>query len=117
MKDRRAIFRAFRRLGSTRAAAFLEFCMIAPILVMFCSGILEFVQLWDAKIMANHAAWTVGRIASVQAGLTDSATRLTVTDSMKFATAALMSTATMGIGGNAVKPSESVSPPTVSSSI
>ena len=105
MKDRRAIFRAVRRLSSTRAAAFLEFCMIAPILVMFCSGIFEFVQLWDAKIMANHAAWTVGRIASVQAGLTDSATRLTVTDGMKFATAALMSTATMGIGGNAVKAS------------
>lgn len=105
MKDRRAIFRAFRRLGSTRAAAFLEFCMIAPILVMFCSGIFEFVQLWDAKIMANHAAWTVGRIASVQAGLTDSATRLTVTDGMKFATAALMSTATMGIGGDAGKAS------------
>ena len=105
MKDRRAIFRAFRRLSSTRAAAFLEFCMIAPILVMFCSGIFEFVQLWDAKIMANHAAWTVGRIASVQAGLTDSATRLTVTDGMKFATAALMSTATMGIGGDAGKAS------------
>ena len=105
MKDRRAIFRALRRLGSARAAAFLEFCMIAPILVMFCSGIFEFVQLWDAKIMANHAAWTVGRIASVQAGLTDSATRLSVTPGMKFATAALMSTATMGIGGNAVKAS------------
>lgn len=105
MKDRRAIARAIRRLRSTRAAAFLEFCMIAPILVMFCSGILEFVQLWDAKIMANHAAWTVGRIASVQAGLTDSATSLSVTPGMKFATAALMSTATMGIGGNAVKAS------------
>lgn len=105
MKDRRAISRAFRRLGSARAAAFLEFCMIAPILVMFCSGIFEFVQLWDAKIMANHAAWTVGRIASVHAGLTDSATSLSVTPGMKFATAALMSTATMGIGGNAVKAS------------
>ena len=105
MRDRRAIFRAFRRLGSARAAAFLEFCMIAPILVMFCSGIFEFVQLWDAKIMANHAAWTVGRIASVHAGLTDSATSLSVTPGMKFATAALMSTATMGIGGNAVKAS------------
>lgn len=105
MKDRRAIFRAFRRLSSARAAAFLEFCMIAPILVMFCSGIFEFVQLWDAKIMANHAAWTVGRIASVHAGLTDSATSLSVTPGMKFATAALMSTATMGIGGNAVKAS------------
>lgn len=105
MKDRRAITRALRRLSSTRAAAFLEFCMIAPILVMFCSGIFEFVQLWDAKIMANHAAWTVGRIASVRAGASTSPDAVPVTRGMKFATAALMSTATMGIGGDAGKPS------------
>lgn len=55
-----------RRIRSSRAAAFLEFAMVAPLLVMVISAMIEFTQLWDAKIMANHTAWTIGRIATVR---------------------------------------------------
>ena len=69
MKSRReeSVWKRFkRRIRSSRAAAFLEFAMVAPLLVMVISAMIEFTQLWDAKIMANHTAWTIGRIATVR---------------------------------------------------
>lgn len=39
-----------------------------PIAIMMISALIEFASFWDAKIMANHAAWTCARIATVEAG-------------------------------------------------
>ena len=64
---------AARRLKSPRGSAYLEFALVLPIVVMVISAMIEFTSLWDAKIMANHAAWTVGRIATVRAGERDAA--------------------------------------------
>lgn len=64
--DRGAAKRVKRRLSSPRASVFLEFALIAPILIMFVSAMIELVGFWDSQIMANHAAWQVGRIAMVR---------------------------------------------------
>ncbi|MBO4710085.1 MAG: hypothetical protein J5727_09955 [Kiritimatiellae bacterium] len=37
-----------------------------PIVLLMCSAVFELIGFWDAQIMANHAAWQVGRIASVR---------------------------------------------------
>lgn len=37
-----------------------------PIIMMFCSALVELTGLWDSQVMANHAAWQVGRIAMVR---------------------------------------------------
>ena len=55
-----------RRLKSPRASVYLEYAIVMPLVVMLISALIEFTSLWDAKIMANHAAWTVGRIATVR---------------------------------------------------
>ena len=105
---------AARRLKSPRGSAYLEFALVLPIVVMVISAMIEFTSLWDAKIMANHAAWTCGRIATVRAGereASKSSTSLlgkkptsvadllnpdTQVDGMYVATALLMSTCSMG---------------------
>ena len=58
--------RAKRRMASSRASVFSEFALIVPVVVLVCSALIEIVGYWDAQIMANHAAWTVGRIAMVR---------------------------------------------------
>ena len=58
--------RAKRRMASPRASVYVEFAMIMPIVALVCSALIELVGFWDAQIMANHAAWTVGRIAMVR---------------------------------------------------
>lgn len=58
--------RAKKRLSSSRASVFSEFALIAPIVVLVCSALIEIAGYWDAQVMANHAAWTVGRIAMVR---------------------------------------------------
>lgn len=94
--------RAVRRLKSPRASAYLEYAVVMPLVVMMISALIEFAAFWDAKIMANHTAWTCARIASVEAGQTDSPTDSELkenrlkTDGMKRATALLMSTCAMG---------------------
>ncbi len=60
--------RAIRRFRGTRASAMLEFALVMPLIAMIVSAMIEFTALWDAKIMANHTAWTVGRIMTVRAG-------------------------------------------------
>ena len=105
---------AARRMASPRASAYLEFALVLPIVVMVISAMIEFTSFWDAKIMANHAAWTVGRIATVRAGEREakkSSTSLigkkpanvkellnpdTQIDGMYVSTALLMSTCSMG---------------------
>ena len=64
--DGTRVERAKRRLGSPRASVFSEFALIAPILVLVCSALVEIVGFWAAQVMANHAAWTVGRIVMVR---------------------------------------------------
>lgn len=64
--DGARVGRAKRRLKSSRASVFSEFALVMPIVVMVCSALIEIVGFWDAQIMANHAAWTVGRIAMVR---------------------------------------------------
>lgn len=64
--DGRRRAKAGRRLGSARGAVFSEFALIMPIALMVCSALIEIIGFWDAEIMANHAAWTVGRIAMVR---------------------------------------------------
>ena len=58
--------RAKKRLSSPRGSVFSEFALIVPIVVLVCSALIEIVGLWDAQVMANHAAWTVGRIVMVR---------------------------------------------------
>ena len=58
--------RAKRRLRSPRGSVFTEFAIVMPIVVMVCSALIEIVGLWDAQVMANHTAWTVGRIVMVR---------------------------------------------------
>lgn len=63
--DQRFLRRARRRVRGDRAAVFSEFAFLAPVLVMLISAMIEFASFWDARIMANHTAWTIGRQASV----------------------------------------------------
>ena len=58
--------RAKRRLRSPRASVYVEFAMVMPIVALVCSALIEIVGFWDAQVMANHAAWTVGRIVMVR---------------------------------------------------
>lgn len=64
--DKRFLNRARRRVRSPLGAVFSEFALLAPILVLMISAMIEFAGFWDARIMANHTAWTVGRIAMVR---------------------------------------------------
>ena len=64
--DGARVNRATRRLKSPRGSVFTEFAIVMPIVMMACSALIEVVGFWDAQIMANHAAWTVGRIAMVR---------------------------------------------------
>ena len=63
--DGQFLRRSKRRLGSPRGAVFTEFAFIAPVLVLLVSAMIELASYWDARIMANHAAWTIGRQVSV----------------------------------------------------
>ncbi len=58
--------RAVRRLSSPRGAVFSEFALIMPIVLLVCSALIEIMGYWDAQVVANHAAWTTGRIAMVR---------------------------------------------------
>ena len=64
--DGARLARARRRLGSPRGSVFSEFAIMVPVVVLVCSALIEIVGFWDAQVMANHAAWTVGRIAMVR---------------------------------------------------
>jgi len=65
--DQPLLKRIKRRIKSARAAAFTEFSILAPILVLTISAMIELAAFWDSKVMATHAAWTIGRIAAVRA--------------------------------------------------
>ena len=56
-----------------------------PIALMVCSALIEIIGFWDAEIMANHAAWTVGRIAMVRGmdGMAFGGTGVTGTGAVK----------------------------------
>ena len=58
--------KAARRLNSPRASVFSEFALVMPLVALVCSALIEIVGFWDAQVMANHAAWTVGRIVMVR---------------------------------------------------
>ena len=58
--------KAVRRIVSPRGSVFSEFALVMPIVALVCSALIEIVGFWDAQIMANHAAWQVGRIAMVR---------------------------------------------------
>ena len=64
--DGARVAQAKRRMVSSRASVFVEFAMVMPIVALVCSALIEIVGLWDAQVMANHAAWTVGRIVMVR---------------------------------------------------
>ena len=64
--DGNRIDRAKRRIKSPRGSVFSEFAIVVPIVVLSCSAMLELVGFWDAQVMANHAAWQVGRIVMVR---------------------------------------------------
>ena len=64
--DGKRVERAKRRIASPRASVFTEFALVVPIVALVCSAMIEIVGYWDAQVMANHAAWTVGRIAMVR---------------------------------------------------
>lgn len=90
-----------RRVSSSRASVFLEYAIILPMTILVISTMIEFAALWDAKIMANHTAWTCARIATVEAGqqtkyVDNPAVNRLRTKGMKTATILLMSTCAMG---------------------
>ena len=58
--------KAKKRISSSRGAVFSEFALVVPVVALVCSAMIEVVGYWDAQVMANHAAWTVGRIAMVR---------------------------------------------------
>ena len=58
--------KAVRRLKSPRASVYSEFALVMPLVALICSALIEIVGFWDAQVMANHAAWTVGRIVMVR---------------------------------------------------
>ena len=58
--------RAKRRLKSPRGSVFSEFALVVPVVALVCSALIEIVGFWDAQIMANHTAWTVGRMVVVR---------------------------------------------------
>ena len=64
--DGNRVGRAARRIKSPRGSVFSEFALVMPIVVLVCSAMLELVGFWDAQVMANHAAWQVGRIVMVR---------------------------------------------------
>ena len=65
-KDGSRIERAKRRIASPRGSVFSEFALIVPVVVLVCSALIEIAGYWDAQVMANHAAWQVGRIVMVR---------------------------------------------------
>lgn len=93
--------RIARRLRSSRASVYLEYAIVLPLAVLMISTLIEFASLWDAKIMANHTAWTCARIATVEAGArteyveSPQANRLR-TAGMQKAVTLLMATCSMG---------------------
>ena len=64
--DGARIARARRRLASARGSVFSEFALVVPIVMLACSALIEVAGYWDAQVMANHSAWTVGRIVTVR---------------------------------------------------
>ncbi len=58
--------RAARRVSAERGSAYVEFAFLAPFFLMFASLLIELATFWDASVMANHAAWQVGRIVKVK---------------------------------------------------
>lgn len=64
--DEKFLSRAKKRAKSDRGAVFSEFALLAPIFVLLVSAMIEFAGFWDARIMANHTAWQIGRIAMVR---------------------------------------------------
>lgn len=101
-RERAFLGRVVRRLRSPRASVYLEYAVVLPLVVLAISALIEFSAFWDAKVMANHAAWTCARIASVEAGeqgwpkegkFEDNRLK---TKGMTTATALLMSTCAMG---------------------
>lgn len=69
--DARVLGAGRRRMRSGRGSAYMEFALLAPVLLMVCSLLVELATFWDASVMANHAAWTVGRIVKVKASAKD----------------------------------------------
>ncbi len=55
------------RLGQEKASVFLEFAFALPLLMTLSLFILELCFFWDTTIMANHAAFSLSRIAKVNA--------------------------------------------------
>jgi len=64
-KDSKLLARARTRVRSARGAVFAEFALLAPILVLLISAMIEIAGFFDAQVMANHTAWTIGRQATV----------------------------------------------------
>ncbi len=64
-KEKKIRRRVFSRLAGDKAAVYLEFAMSFPLLLGISLFILEMLMFWDASVMANHAAFTVARIAKV----------------------------------------------------
>lgn len=99
-REQNLLKRIRRRLASSRAPVYLEYAVVMPLVILTISTLIEFAAFWDAKIMANHTAWTCARIASVEAGAAKydksfKSNRLR-TNGMKVTTALLMSTCAMG---------------------
>ena len=64
--ERRVLAAGGRRLRSGRGSAYVESAFLAPLFLMMASLLIELATFWDASVMANHAAWQVGRIMKVK---------------------------------------------------
>lgn len=54
-----------RFFGSERGSAYVEFAMITPVFLVMVTFLVEICKYYDACVMANHTAFTIGRIAKV----------------------------------------------------
>ena len=66
--DRKGLFSRLR--GDARGVAFLEFALIAPVLIVFYFGTVEFCLALLAERRAEHTAAAVGDLAAQDSSLT-----------------------------------------------
>lgn len=67
-RDRRGLFARLR--GDARGVAFLEFALIAPVLIIFYFGTVEFCLALLAQRRADHTAAAVGDLVAQGSSLT-----------------------------------------------
>ncbi len=64
-REKRIFGRICSRVAGEGASVYLEFAFAFPLLIGISLFIVEICMFWDTAVMANHAAFTLARIAKV----------------------------------------------------